>query len=114
LTCQQHRGKLKHQGKMLDTLVGNIFERMSIDLYRPFPTLYDGKQYISTCTYHFPKWSTASAFVDKQATTDVDELIRKVLCIYGTPLEILPDQGTEFDDNKLVGHLCDQLHISKI
>jgi transposase InsO family protein len=98
---------------MQNMLVGNIFERLGIDLCGPFPTSYDGKNYILTCTDHFSKWSTATALPDKQATTVADALIRDVFCIYGTPLEILSDQGTEFD-NKLLRNLCDRLHISKI
>ena len=113
-TCQQyHRGKLKHHGEMQNMLVGNIFERLGIDLCGPFPTSYDGKSYILTCTDHFSKWCTATAIPDKKATTIADALIRDVFCIYGTPYEILSDQGPEFD-NKLLHSLCEKLHISKI
>ena len=114
ITCQQyHRGKLKHQGEMQNMLVGNTFERLGIDLCGPFPTSHDGKNYILTCTDHFSKWCTASALPDKKATTVADTLIRDVFCIYGTPFEILSDQGPEFD-NKLLQTLCEKLHISKI
>jgi transposase InsO family protein len=98
---------------MQKMLVGNVFERLGIDLCGLFPTSNDGKNYLLTCTKYFSKWCTATALPDKQATNVADALIRDVFCICGTPLEIISDQGTELD-NYLVHNLCSKLHISKI
>ena len=108
-----HRGKLSHTGCMQSMLVGEPFERIGIDLCGRFPESHDGMSYILTMTDYFSKWTEAIALPDKQATTVADNLINTWICRFGCPLQILSDQGTEFD-NKLLKELSSRLGIHKL
>ena len=69
--------------------------------------------FILTATDYFTKWSEAIPIPDKQATTVATALANNVFCRLGCPLEILSDQGPEFD-NQLLKSICTRLNISKI
>ena len=79
-----------------------------------FPISHDGMEYIMTITDYFSKWTEAVALPDKQATTVAGGLINNWICCFGSPLQLLSDQGTEFDNHKLLKELSAKLGMQKL
>jgi transposase InsO family protein len=107
-----HRGKAPKHGEMQTMLVGAPMERLGIDLCGPFPTS-EGHKYILTTICHFTRWAEAIPIPNKEAHTVATALVNNVISRFGTPIQILSDQGRTFDNNLLSG-ICRALQIDKI
>ena len=94
-------------------LVGDIFERVGIDLTGPHPRSRKGNVFILTYVDYLSKWAEAVPLPNKEMITVAKALIDKIFCRLGLPRQILSDQGREFD-NALLKELCAQLGIDKI
>lgn len=96
-------------------VVGDIFERVGIDLTGPHPRSRKGNIFILTYIDHFSKWAEAIPLPSKEMITVAKALIDNVSTRLGHrhPLQILSDQGREFD-NALMLELCTRLGIDKI
>jgi transposase InsO family protein len=105
-------GKAPKQGPLQDMQVGSPFERMGIDLTGPWPKS-NNKVYILTCIDHYTKWADAIALPNKEAVTVAKALVDVVFCHVGLPLQLISDQGKEFDNN-LMAALCTRLGIDKV
>ena len=93
--------------------VGEPMERMAIDLTGPHPTSRAGHVYIMTVMDHFSKWAEAVPLRNKEATTVAKALLNQVLSRVGLPLQLLSDQGKEFEA-KVFSELCQGLGIDKV
>ena len=111
--ARYHRGAPKRQGKLQPLRVGEPMERMAIDLTGPHPTSRAGHVYIMTVMDHFTKWAEAVPLRNKEATTVAKALLNQVLSRVGLPLQLLSDQGKEFEA-KVFSELCHGLEIDKI
>jgi transposase InsO family protein len=58
----------------------------------------------------FTKYVELVALADKEAETTCEAIFNKWICKYGTPLEIVSDNGKEFR-NKLAAELYKRLYI---
>jgi transposase InsO family protein len=108
-----HRGKPKKQGLLQVTEVGEPFERISIDLTGPHPTSRSGNMYILTVIDLFTKWAEAIPLRNKEAATVARALFDVVISRFGIPLQLLSDNGKEFE-NSLLSELCRLLNIDKL
>lgn len=86
-------------------------ERASIDLTGPWPKSHNNV-YILTFIDHFTKWADAVALPNKEAHTVAKALVEKIFVQVGCVLQLVSDQGKEFDNN-LMMEICHLLKISK-
>ena len=108
-----HRGQPKKQGELQKFPVGEPFERIAIDLTGPHPTSRSGHVYILTVIDLFTKWGESIPLRNKEAVTVARALMDVVFSRMGLPLELLSDNGKEFD-NSILKELCRLLGIEKI
>jgi len=108
-----HRGAPKKQGLLQPCLVGEPWERVAIDLTGPHPTSKSGHVYILTVIDLFTKWAEAIPLRNKEAVTVARALLDVVFSRFGIPLQLLSDNGKEFD-NIVLKEICRLLEIDKI
>ena len=92
---------------------GDAWERISIDITGPFPRSRRGNVYIVTIVDHFSKWSIAEPVPNHHATTVAKILLEKVFLIFGPPLQILTDRGSEFESG-LLHSLYDWFNVDNL
>ena len=85
-------------------------QRVHIDLFGPLKTSGKGKKMVLCMTDAFTKYVELVALTDKEAETTGEAIFNKWICRYGTPLEIVSDNGKEFR-NKLAAELYKRLDI---
>ena len=112
--CNQYRrGLPPKQGPLQPLPCGEPWERLSIDITGPHPRSRRGHVYILTVMDGFTKFVEAIPMVNQEATSVARALVENVIVRYGAPLEILTDQGKNFDGN-LFRELCRLLDIDKV
>jgi transposase InsO family protein len=116
-TCPQcaryFRGKPPRQGYLQHAPIGEPFERIAIDLTGPHPRSRSGSVYILTVLDIFSKWVEAIPIRNKECATVAKALVDVVFARYGIPLQILSDNGGEFEGNLML-ELCRLLDIDKL
>jgi transposase InsO family protein len=85
--------------------VHSPFHRIGIDLIGPLPVSITGQRYIIVATDYLTKWAITKAATDKSATTVAQFIYKRICLIYGTPHNVLTDQGLEFR-NQTIRALC--------
>ena len=98
---------------MQPMLVGAPWERLGLDITGPHPVSAKGNRYILTVIDHFTKWIELIPMRNQEAATVAKLLFERVICTHGCPIQILTDQGTNFE-SKLFHELCKFLEIDKI
>ena len=78
----------------------------SVDLVGPLDTSLDGNNYILTYVDHFTKWIEIRPIPSKSAE-DVLKALDSILSVRGPPLNILGDNGREFQNHLLQNYLQD-------
>ena len=112
--CNRYfRGSLPRRGLLQPTRVGDVFERVSIDITGPHPHSRRGIIYILTVVDSFSKWAEEVALRDKGAETVARVLVEYVFCRFGCPLELLSDNGQEVHST-IMKKLCRLLQIDKL
>src|SRR5206468_2302903 len=71
--CRYHRGGLKRQGPLQATAVGNVWDRVSIDLAGPHTTSKSGNIYILTVLDHFSKWDDGVQTVHERRSGEIPQ-----------------------------------------
>ena len=92
--------------------VGCPLERVAMDILGPLPRSHNGNKYILVVADCFTKWTEAYAIPNQEATTIVKTLVVKFICRYGAPMQILTDQGRQFE-SLLFTEICTLLDIDK-
>ena len=92
--------------------IGSPMARAWIDLTGPWPKS-KGNVYILFFIDHFSKWADAIPIPCKDAKTVAKALVSKIFTQVGCVLQLLSDQGKEFD-NLLLTSLCHLLGTDKI
>jgi len=85
-------------------------QRVHVDLFGPLKTFGRSKKMVLCMTDAFTKYVELTALEDKEAETTGGAIFNKWICRYGTPLEIISDNGKEFR-NKLAAELYKRLNI---
>jgi transposase InsO family protein len=111
--AQYHQGAPPRQLALQSMVVGEPWERLGVDITGPHPRSSTGKEYILTAVDHFTKWGEAFAIGNHKAPTVAKVLVEQIFTRFGTPMQILSDQGAEFE-GKLMTELCTILEIDKI
>jgi transposase InsO family protein len=94
-------------------IAGEAWERIGVVFIGPHPRLYNGHIYIMTGIDHFTKWVELSPMRDQEAATVAKLLIDRTICVQGCPIQILTDQGANFESELFRG-LCKRLQMDKI
>jgi hypothetical protein len=71
-------------------------QRVHADLFGPLKTSDKGKMFILCITDGFTKYVELVALLNKEASTVAEAIFDKWICRFGTPLDLVTDQGTEF------------------
>ena len=113
-TCARyHRGSIPKTTPLKPMVVGDVWERVSIDVTGPHPRSRRGNCYLLTIVDHFSKWSDAFPIPNHTATTVARVLFDRVFSMFGPPLQLLTDRGSEFE-SALMQELCKWFGIQKL
>lgn len=111
--CQQAKApQKKSRAPLHQYQVGEPLERVALDLTGPFPKSERGNSYLLIIGDYFTKYVEAIPIPDMTATTIARAFVEKFICRYGVPLEILTDQGRQFQ-SILFTEMCELLEINK-
>ena len=111
--CNRLKKKSTVSNTMLKPLkqADRIFERVHLDLFGPLKT-HTGKSYIMTVVDSFSKYARFIVIPDKKASTVAANFFDQWVAIFGSPLSILTDQGSDFKTETL-SKICEYLQIDK-
>eukprot|EP00873_Tetraselmis_striata_P007045 jgi/Tetstr1/427309/TSEL_017478.t1 len=73
-----------------------LFYRFSVDSAGPLPTSSEGHKYVIVIVEHFSKWIELVSVRDLEASTTAKAFHERVLARYGAPVEVVTDNGTEY------------------
>ncbi|MCO5561636.1 hypothetical protein L7F22_015257 [Adiantum nelumboides] len=108
--CQVNGNKHLLHGPRQLVLANGPFEKWGIDAMGPLPRTKNGKLYIFVAIDYMTRW------VEAQSVTRVNEktvsrfVYTHICCRFGTPLEIVSDNGPGFRKG-LLTEVCEELHI---
>ena len=112
-TCaMKKQPQRKAKGPLQLYQVGQVLERIAIDIQGPYPTSRRGKRYILVVCDYFSKWMQAIPLKSMEAKYVAKKLIDKFIGIFGTPLELFSDRGTNFE-SEVFKEMCSLLGIHK-
>ena len=77
-----------------------------------FPKTEDNNRYILVIGEYFSKWTESIPLPDITAKTVAHAFVEQFICRYGMPVEIVTDQGRQFEA-ELFKELCTYLEIDK-
>ena len=83
--ARYHRGAIPRHAGLQPTLVGEPWERVSIDITGPHNRSSRQNQYILTCVCHFSKWAEALPLKNHTATTVARALMTHIFSRFGAP-----------------------------
>jgi len=83
--------------------------RWSLDFAGPLPLTVRHNKYVLIIVEHFSKWIELVPSPDKSSEGVAYAFLDRVLSHFGAPVEVLTDQGTEFQGEFQV--LCDKVLI---
>jgi hypothetical protein len=92
--------------------VGNVMDRLGIDIMGPLPMSQKGCKYILVIGDYASRWIEAYALPDQQAETVARKLVHDFISRFGVPLQIHSDQGRNFESS-LFAEVCNLLQITK-
>ncbi|MEZ4720247.1 MAG: RNase H-like domain-containing protein [Flavobacteriales bacterium] len=111
--AKYHRGSLPRTGELQTELMGEPWERISIDVCGPFPKSSSGYKFILTVIDSFSKWAFAFAIRNHEASTIGRILVEKVFAYFGVCKELLSDCAPEFE-GRLFQNICSLMEIKKL
>lgn len=97
---------------LMQSHVGEPLEKVALDLTGPFPETERGNRYLLVIGDHFTKWTEAIPLPNITAVSVAQAFVEHFICRFGVPLEILTDQGRQFE-SELFRELCQYLEIDK-
>jgi transposase InsO family protein len=111
--ARYHRGTVRPQVALQSPLVGEPWERVSVDITGPHPRSSRQNQYILTLVDHFSKWAEAIPLRNHTAPTVARALMVHVFSRFGAPRQLLTDRGPEFE-SELFQQLMTWMEIDKL
>ncbi|CAG2250610.1 unnamed protein product [Mytilus edulis] len=93
-------------------IMGARFERIASDITGPFPLTDRENAYILVIEDYFTKFTEVYPIRDMETGTVANVLLKGWIKIYGCPIELHTDQGTQYE-SKLFQGICKLLGISK-
>ena len=111
--CNQNK-KNAPLGKcpLTDFQAGAPMERVHIDFLGPLPTTSQGHEYILVMVDQFTKWVECVPLPNQTAEVTAKAVIDHFFSRFGTPFQIISDQGRNFESN-LFAEMCKQFEVHK-
>lgn len=97
----------------ITTTSNKPFGRTALDIVGLLPLSENGNIYILTLQDDLTKFSQGYAVPNHDARTIADKLVKQFICKFGTPNQILTDQGKDFT-SELLKEICKPFKIKKI
>ena len=88
--------KFNEPVEMQPIAVQGIYHRVGIDMIGPLQNSKSGHKYIITAVDYMSKNIEAQAVSNKSSKTTAELFYRDIVCRHGTPVEVVTDQGGEF------------------
>jgi transposase InsO family protein len=93
--------------------VGNLLERIAMDILGPLPETPRGNKYILVLGDYFTKWTEAYAIQNMEAATVARMFVNEFVARFGAPDSLHTDQGRNFDST-LLKEVCRLLGVENI
>ena len=110
--CAQIKAGPRFKAKLKQLPVGDINDRIAINVMGEFPETENGNKYIIVISEYFSKWVVAAATPDQTAQTVAEVLLNQYITIFGAPRQIHTDQGRNFE-SELIKTLSQLLGVNK-
>jgi len=92
--------------------VGAPFEKIAVDIARPFPESNRGNRYLLVAMDYFTKWPEVYAIPNQETSTLADVLVSNFFCRFGVPMELQSDQERNFK-SRLLREVLERLRVRK-
>ena len=89
------------------------FERLCIDIVGPLPLTLEGYKYVLVISDFLTKWTVTCPLKTLSAEETAKNFVEKVIFIYGRPMAILSDRGSQFT-SKLFAEMCRIIGIRRM
>lgn len=83
-----------------------------MDILGPFPRTSRGNKYLLVIGDYFTKWLDAIPVKDQEAITIAKAFVDRIVSIFGTPLQLHIDQGSNFEST-VFKQICNLLGVQK-
>ena len=111
--CQLRKAPQRtRRAPMQQYLVMAPMERIAIHILGPLPESHSDNRYILVAADYYSKWVDAWPMPNMEIITIPNILIDRMFALWGVPLHIHTDRGTQFE-LQLFQNLCSALGISK-
>ena len=108
--CQVNGNKRLLHGPRQLVIADGPFEKWGIDAMGPLPRTKNGKLYILVAIDYMTRWVEAQSVARVNEKTVSRFVYTHICCRFGTPLEIVSDNGPGFRKG-LLTEVCEELHI---
>ncbi|MCO5589230.1 hypothetical protein L7F22_043196 [Adiantum nelumboides] len=109
--CQVNGNKRLLYGPRQAVIANGPFEKWGIDAMGPLPRTANGKLYILVAIDYMTRWVEAQSVAKVNENTVSKFVYTHICCGFGTPLEIVSDNGPGFRRG-LLTEVCEELKIS--
>lgn len=96
-SCSDCQTKKQPTGKRVGLLRGvrsqQAFEKVGVDLIRPFPLTKSGNKHIIVAVDYLTKWVMARSVAQAGTREIVDFFVRRVVLQHGVPVYLISDRG---------------------
>ena len=112
-TCSKRGLKVQRAPLQETDFPPYAFAKIGLDLSGPYPLTVSGNEYIAKFVDWYSGWLEAYPIPDKMGERIADLLIEEIFPGYGSCLQLVIDNGTEFY-NRIVKETLEALNISQI
>ena len=109
--CQVNGNRRLVHGPRQLVIANGPFEKWGIDAMGPLPRTKNGKLYILVAIDYMSRWVEALSVARVNEKTVTRFVYTHICCRFGTPLEIVSDNGPGFRKG-LLTEVCEELNIS--
>lgn len=113
IPCQTRNLKKQHPHIQECDFPPFPFAKIALDVSGPYPKTHSGNQYIVTFIDMYSGWPEAFAVPNKKAETVVHLLVDEIFPRFGTPLQLLTDNGPE-NVNKAMKKTLEDLNVHHV
>ena len=111
LPCLRNKQLPSHEHPALALPITGLHQRVGVDLIQGLPVDSKGYRYILVITEYLSKYPIAYPVKSKEAS-EISRCLFEYISVFGPPMEILSDQGTEFL-NKIIDNLLNRSGIER-
>ena len=113
-SCNVRKTNYQPPVEMQDTNVPYVpWGRISLDIVGPLNKTDNNNKYIQTCVDFLTRYPECIPLQDIRAETVAKAFVENIICRFGTPRELLTDNGSQFV-GKLYVEVCRLLGIKKL